>query len=116
MFNVSRAQQGMDPFEHLMNSIPTVRSFSDFLTKEILTMTLRNDFINDLISVIGDDKSIKAGIICKSGGRSSATVAMLKEKGYKNIYNMTEGIVGDETKTGWITRGYPIASCESECN
>ena len=79
-------------------------------------MTLRNDFINDLISVIGDDKSIKAGIICKSGGRSSATVAMLKEKGYKNIYNMTEGIVGDETKTGWITRGYPIASCGSECN
>ena len=46
-------------------------------------MTLRNDFIDDLVSVIGNDKSIEVGIICRSGNRSSAAVTMLKEKGYK---------------------------------
>ena len=80
------------------------------------TMTLRNDFIDNLILVIGTNKSIKAGIICKGGGRSSATVAMLKEKGYENIFNLSEGIVGDGKKTGWLTRGYPVVACQNECN
>ena len=77
--------------------------------------TLRNDFIDNLISTIGEDKSIKVGIICRSGGRSSATVSMLKDKGYKNIYNMSEGLVGDGEKTGWISRGYPIIGCGNKC-
>ncbi len=78
-------------------------------------MTLRDGFIDDLITLIGNDKLIEVGIICRSGNRSSATVAMLKEKGYKNIYNMSEGIVGASNKTGWINRGYPISDCRNEC-
>ena len=78
-------------------------------------MTLRNDFIDDLISVIGDNKSIEVGIICRSGNRSSATVSMLKEKGYKNIYNIAEGMVGTTETSGWISRGYPTIKCDMEC-
>ncbi len=78
-------------------------------------MTLRNDFIDDLVSVIGNDKSIEVGIICRSGNRSSAAVAMLKEKGYKNIYNIAEGMVGTTDTSGWISRGYPTIKCNEEC-
>ncbi len=80
------------------------------------TMTLRNDFIENLIAEIGNDKSIQIGIICKGGGRSSATVAMLKEKGYENIYNFSEGIVGNEKNTGWVSRGYPTIPCGKKCD
>ena len=78
-------------------------------------MTLRNNFIDDLIAVIGDDKSIEVGIICRSGNRSAATVAMLKEKGYKNIYNIAEGMVGKTETSGWVSRGYPTIECGVEC-
>ena len=79
-------------------------------------MTLRNDFIDKLIDTIGNNKNVEVGIICKSGGRSSATVAMLKEKGYQNIYNISEGVVGNGENSGWISRGYPIIECEEQCN
>ena len=78
-------------------------------------MTLRNDFIDDIISVIGDDELIEVGIICRSGNRSSATVTMLKEKGYKNIYNIAEGMVGTTETSGWISRGYPTIKCRAKC-
>ena len=78
-------------------------------------MTLRNDFIDDIISVIGDDELIEVGIICRSGNRSSATVTMLKEKGYKNIYNIAEGMVGTTETSGWISRGFPTIKCDMEC-
>tara|TARA_B110000196_G_C20565216_1_gene394992 strand:+ start:38 stop:505 length:468 start_codon:yes stop_codon:yes gene_type:complete len=79
------------------------------------TRTLRKEYISEILEVLGEDKSIKAAIICHSGGRSTATVAMLKDKGYINISNIPEGMVGNNNATGWINRGLPIIKCSKEC-
>ena len=77
--------------------------------------SVRNNFIEELITTLGDDKNIKAAIICRSGRRSSATVAMLKDQGFINIFNVTDGIMGDGKTTGWKNRNLPLVKCEEEC-
>ena len=77
--------------------------------------TIRKEYISDLLNALGEDKDIKAAIICHSGGRSSATVEMLKNEGYKNIFNISEGIVGNGSNTGWINRNLPLIVCNEEC-
>ena len=76
---------------------------------------IRKDFIQEITEVLGPDKNIEAAIICKSGGRSGATVSILRENGYINISNISEGMVGDGKITGWISRGLPTEKCIEKC-
>ena len=41
-------------------------------------------------------------VYCAVGSRSSSAASLLTEKGYREVYNMKEGIVG------WYRRGLPI--------
>ena len=59
--------------------------------------TIRKEYISELLIALGEDKDIKAAIICHSGGRSSATVELLKNEGFNNIFNISEGMVGNGT-------------------
>ena len=77
--------------------------------------TIRKEYITELLTTLGEDKDIKAAIICHSGGRSSATVALLKDEGYNNIFNISEGMVGNGNTTGWINRNLPLITCNEEC-
>lgn len=42
-------------------------------------------------------------VYCAVGSRSSAVASFLAEKGYRDVYNMRDGIVG------WYRNGLPIA-------
>tara|TARA_B100000214_G_scaffold374321_1_gene356734 strand:- start:5600 stop:6034 length:435 start_codon:yes stop_codon:yes gene_type:complete len=77
--------------------------------------TIRKEYITELLATLGEDKDIKAAIICHSGGRSSATVELLKDEGYNNIFNISEGMVGNGNTTGWINRNLPLITCNEEC-
>ena len=77
--------------------------------------TIRKEYISELIIALGEDKDIKAAIICHSGGRSSATVELLKNEGFNNIFNISEGMVGNGSTTGWINRNLPLIACNKEC-
>ena len=73
--------------------------------------TIRNEFISELLTTLGEDKNI----ICRSGRRSSATVAMLKDQGFTNILNISEGMLGDGNTTGWKNKNLPLKECIEEC-
>ena len=77
--------------------------------------TIRKEYISELLIALGEDKDIKAAIICHSGGRSSATVELLKNEGFNNIFNISEGMVGNGSTTGWINRNLPLIACIKEC-
>ena len=77
--------------------------------------TIRKEYISELLIALGEDRDIKAAIICHSGGRSSATVELLKNEGFNNIFNISEGMVGNGSTTGWINRNLPLISCNEEC-
>jgi rhodanese-related sulfurtransferase len=42
-------------------------------------------------------------VYCAVGSRSSAAAGILADKGYRNVYNMREGIVG------WHRKGFPLS-------
>ena len=77
--------------------------------------TIRKEYISDLLTALGDDKDINVAIICHSGGRSSATVSMLQDRGFNNIFNISEGMVGNGSTTGWVNRNLPVIECNEEC-
>ena len=77
--------------------------------------TIRKEYISELLTTLGEDKDVNVAIICHSGGRSSATVSMLQDKGFNNIFNISEGMVGNGSTTGWVNRNLPIIECNAEC-
>lgn len=58
-------------------------------------------------------------VMCRSGGRGAAAVNLLAKAGYKSVYNITDGMEGDEVKdpdsvfngqrmiNGWKNSGLP---------
>ena len=77
--------------------------------------TIRKEYVSELLTALGDDKDINVAIICHSGGRSSATVSLLQDRGVNNIFNISEGMVGNGSTTGWVNRNLPVIECNEEC-
>jgi rhodanese-related sulfurtransferase len=75
------------------------------------------DFVERVKEHYGPDDTIL--ITCRSGGRSKKSVDMLAEAGFKNVYNIIDGMEGDEVKeadslfvgkrvkNGWKNSGIP---------
>ena len=50
---------------------------------------IRKNFIEDITKILGPDKNIAAAVICKSGGRSNATMKILKSGNcYESLMKM----------------------------
>ena len=75
------------------------------------------DFLSQAKEVAGPEDTIL--VMCRSGGRSSMAVNMLAEAGFTNVYQITDGMEGDEIKdplsvfqgqrlmNGWKNSGLP---------
>ena len=51
------------------------------------------------------------GVICRTGNRSAVAVQLLAQAGFKTIYDVPEGVIGNGQSTGWAVRGLPMVSC-----
>ena len=56
------------------------------------------DFVKECQALFKPDDIILA--TCRSGGRGAMAVNTLAGAGYKNVYNITDGIEGDEVRSG----------------
>jgi len=73
-------------------------------------------FLTDVERLTGCDKSKPIALICASGVRSARAMAYLRSRGYTNVRNVTEGMIGhgpfgDAEKRGWLKRGLPTQPC-----
>lgn len=85
--------------------------------KKMYKMKPNPDFMPQVQALFKPDDIILA--TCRSGGRGAMAVNMLAAAGYKNVYNITDGIEGDEVKdpesqyykkrmkNGWKNSGLP---------
>ena len=64
-------------------------------------------FLERLHAVIGEDKSTPFGLICATGGRSRFLQGELVKRGYTNVYDVAEGMMGSPAGSGWLRRGLP---------
>ncbi len=64
-------------------------------------------FLERLHAVIGEDKNTPFGLICATGGRSRFLQGELVKRGYTNVYDVAEGMMGSPAGKGWLRRGLP---------
>lgn len=54
------------------------------------------DFVARVLKIANPDDTLL--VMCRSGGRSAMAVNLLAKAGFKNVYNITDGMEGDAVK------------------
>ena len=113
------------PEEYLFVGSPTmawripvaVQSYEWDVTKGQFPLKLLPDFVARVQSVAKTDDTIMA--MCRSGGRSAIACNLLAQAGFKQVYNIIDGMEGDANgdsasvaqaqplKDGWKNSGCP---------
>ena len=65
-------------------------------------------FFKKIKSLVHGDKTQAIAIICATGQRSDRVQAMMRKRGYTNIINVSEGMLGNAAGPGWINSGLPV--------
>jgi len=52
-------------------------------------------------------------VICRTGNRSAKAANLLVAAGFRSVINVTEGVIGNGSSTGWAWRGLPMVACGS---
>ena len=85
--------------------------------KQQFPLQLLQDFVARVQKVSGPNDTLL--VMCRSGGRSAIAVNLLAKAGFKNVYNITDGMEGDAVKdpnsvfngqrlvNGWKNSGLP---------
>jgi len=85
--------------------------------KQKFPMSILEDFAARVQKVAGPDDTLL--VMCRSGGRSAMAVNLLAKAGFRNVYNITDGMEGDAVKdpnsvfsgqrlvNGWKNSGLP---------
>jgi rhodanese-related sulfurtransferase len=66
------------------------------------------DFAKKLKEVVEANPGKKIGLICASGGRSTAVQQQMEKLGIGDAVDITEGMKGSGSAPGWIARGLPV--------
>lgn len=66
------------------------------------------DFTKKLKEVVEANPGKKIGLICASGGRSTAVQNQMEKLGISGAVDITEGMKGNGSAPGWIARGLPV--------
>jgi rhodanese-related sulfurtransferase len=66
-----------------------------------------------LLDLVGGDRAAPIGLICRTGSRTTVVQRYLLRRGYANVYNIREGMIGSRAGPGWLTRGLPVEACRA---
>ena len=69
-------------------------------------------FLERLTAITGGKKDAPVALICATGMRSTWLAAELVKRGYTNILNVREGMMGSQHGPGWLRRGLSIRSAQ----
>ena len=102
----------------MARNVPLVSQTYDWdENKQYFSMKPNPDFITQLKDFANPPDTIL--VMCRSGGRSAMAVNLLAQAGFKNVYNITDGMEGDAVKdpasvfmgqrlvNGWKNSGLP---------
>jgi rhodanese-related sulfurtransferase len=96
------------PMEWRMTGIP----------EGALPVTIHNPggaqaFLEEIVAVVGGDRSRPIALICAGGARSGAARALLEANGFTDVHNLHEGMQGSRHGNGWLAEGLPVERCAS---
>ncbi len=65
-------------------------------------------FLKKLVNLTAGDKTAPIAVICATGSRSSWLQKQLKRLGYRNVIDVSEGMIGNRRGVGWLRKGLPV--------
>jgi len=68
-------------------------------------------FLARIAKLTGGDKSQPIALICAGGVRSKHASRLLKNRGYTQVLDVSEGMLGNQHGAGWLRRGLPVRPC-----
>ncbi|MEJ1995217.1 MAG: rhodanese-like domain-containing protein [Limibacillus sp.] len=69
-------------------------------------------FVMKVSEAAGGERDRPIAFICATGVRSAYAYSLLKEAGFSELYNITEGMLGNPRHgPGWLKRGLPTEPC-----
>jgi len=76
-----------------------------------LTITPQSpSFLDDLVQAMGGDKSKPIGLICATGNRTAMIQRALLERGFTQVVDVSEGMMGNFSAPGWLNRRLPTVA------
>jgi len=69
-------------------------------------------FLERLDEILDGSKDSQIALICATGGRSAYLQGELKKRGYKNVIDVTDGMIGSGAGPGWLGNGYATRKVE----
>lgn len=65
-------------------------------------------FLNDVLQAVGGDRTRPIALICARGVRSSKARRFLLARGFTDVRDIGEGMLGSRTGPGWLARKLPL--------
>jgi rhodanese-related sulfurtransferase len=65
-------------------------------------------FVSDILEQVDGDADAPIALICRTGNRTSQVQRLLVARGFSQVHNVTEGMVGSSAGPGWLKRGLPV--------
>lgn len=68
-------------------------------------------FLEEVLAIVEGDRSRAVALICRTGNRSAQAQKFLLSKGFTNVVDVKEGVMGNDSGPGWLKRGLPVEAC-----
>ena len=68
-------------------------------------------FLRRIAKLTEGDKSKPIALICAAGVRSKHASQLLRNRGYTQVMDISEGMLGNERGAGWLRRKLPVNRC-----
>lgn len=73
------------------------------------------DFVVEILEAANGDRNRPIALICAGGVRTAFAADLLRDRGFTQVLDVGEGMLGSGDGPGWIARGLPTEPC-SECS
>lgn len=71
----------------------------------------RSDFADEVVQALGGELGRPIALICARGGRSAFADRALRARGFTEVYNVAEGVLGSSAGPGWLAQGLEVVPC-----
>jgi len=88
----NKFEQQMKESSSQIVDVRTPEEFKEGHITNAVNMNVTGDDFEKQIESLDKEKPVM--VYCKSGGRSARAASILKEKGFKNVYDLDGGIIG----------------------
>ncbi len=69
-------------------------------------------FLQAVLDAVKGDRNRPIAVICAGGTRSAHAQQVLEQAGFTHVEDVSEGVTGRNSETGWIHRGLPMVPCK----